>query len=243
MKQLNYHIVNPVVLGNSQKGQDSIIQYTLSNFGTTNKYYIEFGAMDGYMLSNTSYLRENQGWTGLLLEGNHQDFAFVDNPSINLHIEKITRENICELFNKYGAPNDPDFLCIDMDGIDYHIMKSILEGGYRPRTLMIECNVRFEPDESYVLKYDTEWDWDGADWYGVSPMALKKLFNEYDYVPVWIHIDDMVVVRRDVLEEAGFEEPSWDYVYPKSNVPLYNTHYSKSRKFVSELDLEKWEKV
>ena len=55
-------------------GQDSFIQYAFNAFGTTNKYYIEFGAMDGTILSNTSFLRNAQGWNGLLLEGNHQNF-------------------------------------------------------------------------------------------------------------------------------------------------------------------------
>ena len=59
--------------------------------------------------------------------------------------------------------------------------------------LMIECNVRFEPDESYVLKYDTEWDWDGADWYGVSPMALKKLLMNMTMFRSGVILIDMVV--------------------------------------------------
>tara|TARA_B100000902_G_C27034267_1_gene776070 strand:- start:47 stop:775 length:729 start_codon:yes stop_codon:yes gene_type:complete len=242
MQNLQFHNVSPNILGNSQKGQDSFIQYAFNIFGTTNKYYIEFGAMDGTILSNTSFLRTAQGWNGLLLEGNHQNFQYKDNPDINLHIHKLSKENICELFAKYGAPNEPDFLCIDIDGIDYHLMQSIFEGGYRPRVIMIEVNVRFEPDQSYVLKYDTEWDWDGADWYGGSPYAMKKLANQYDYVPVWTHIDDMIMVRKDVLQEAGFNEPDWSYVYPGSNVHLYDTHRVGS-KFVTELNLDKWEEV
>ena len=242
-KTLIYEQVQPITLRDSQKGQDSLIQYTFNSVvGTTNKYYVEFGAMDGYQLSNTSYLRESQGWNGLLLEGNHQDFAFGENPDINLHIRKITKDNICDLFKEFDVPVDHDFLCIDMDGIDYWIMKSILEGGYKPRVIMIETNVRFEPEESYALKYDESWNWDGADWYGASPYAFKKLFNSHDYIPVWIHIDDMIVVRKDVLEENGYQEPDWSYVYPQSNVPLYGGHILPN-KFVSEVDLDKWQEV
>lgn len=240
-KTLIYEQVQPVVLGNSQKGQDSLIQYTFNSVvGTTNKYYVEFGAMDGYQLCNTSYLREHQGWNGLLLEGNSN--VFKDNLDINLHIEKITKDNICNLFKKFDVPIEHDFLCIDMDGVDYWITKAILEGNYRPRVIMVETNVRFEPEESFVLKYDENWIWNGIDWYGGSPYAFKKLFNEHDYVPVWIHIDDMIVVRRDVLEQNGYFEPDWSYVYPKSNVPLYSDHRSHDC-FVSELDLNTWQKI
>lgn len=54
-KKLIYGQIDPVVLGNSQKGQDSLIEFTFNSVvGTTNKYYVEFGALDGYTLSNTS---------------------------------------------------------------------------------------------------------------------------------------------------------------------------------------------
>lgn len=239
-KKFVFETITPQILGNSQKGQDSLIQYTFSTLGTTNKYYVEFGACDGYQLSNTSYLRESQGWTGLLLEG---DDRYAENVNLNLYKRRITKDNICDIFQEFDVPKEHDFLCIDMDGIDYWIMESILKGEYRPRVIMIETNVRFEPEESYVLKYDPNWTWDGIKWYGVSPFALKKMFNQYDYVPVWIHIDDMIVVRKDVLAQSGYSEPDWEYVYPRSNVPLYNDHRGSDGRFVSELNLEEWQEI
>jgi hypothetical protein len=243
-KKLIYEQIQPATLGMSQKGQDSLIDFTFNTMvGTTNKYYIEFGAMDGYQLCNTYYFREHQGWKGLLLEGNHQNFNFTENFDINLHIRRLSKNTICDTFKEFNVPNEPDFLCIDIDGMDYWMVDSILKGCYRPRVIMIECNVRFEPNESCVIKYDENWDWDGADWYGASPYAFKKLFNSYDYVPVWIHIDDMIVIRRDVLEENGYSEPEWSYVYPKSNVALYDGHRLSNGKFVSELNTDKWQKI
>lgn len=239
-KTLIYEQVEPCTLGNSQKGQDSLIDYTFNSVvGTTNKYYVEFGAMDGYMLSNTSYLREQKNWTGLLLDGNP---AYGENPSINLHTRLLSKDNICEIFKEFDVPQSHDFLCVDLDGFDYWIMKSLLEGGYSPRVIMVEVNVRFEPEESMVLKYNPDWTWDGVKWYGASPYAFKKLFNQYDYVPVWIHLDDMIVIRRDVLEENGYQEPDWKYVYPESNAPLYDGHRIGDY-FVSELNLDEWEEV
>lgn len=240
-KKLIYEQVEPVILGNSQKGQDSLIEFTFNTVvGTTNKYYVEFGALNGYTLSNTSYLRENEGWSGLLLEGSPD---YSENPDINLHIRRITKNNICNLFKEFDVPIEHDFLCIDMDGVDYWIMKSILEGGYKPRVIMIETNVRFEPDESYVIKYDENWNWNGIDWYGASPYAFKKLFNSHDYVPVWIHLDDMIVIRKDVLEENGYNEPDWSYVYPHSNAILYDGHRLPDGQFVSELNIDKWQEI
>ena len=240
-KSLIYEQIQPRTLGNSQKGQDTLISYTFDSVvGTTNKYYVEFGACDGYSMSNTSYLRQQKNWTGLLLEGNN---SYQENPDINLHRRFLTKDNICDIFKEFDVPQNHDFLCIDLDGCDYWIMKSILEGGYSPRVIMIRTNVRFEPEESMVLKYDPNWCWDGIKWYGASPYAFKKLFNQHDYVPVWIHLDDMIVIRRDVLEENNYQEPDWEYVYPKSNVPLYETHRMPGREFITEVNLDEWVEV
>ncbi|MDP1614424.1 MAG: hypothetical protein Q8L68_01365 [Methylococcales bacterium] len=121
-------------------------------------------------------------------------------------------------------------------------MQSILEGDYSPRFVMIETNVRFKPYESFCLKYNPNWVWDGVKWCGASPYAFKKLFNLHNYVPVWIHLDDMMVIRRDILENHGYEEPDWSYVYEQSNVPLYNDH-RQGDYFVSELNREEWQEV
>ena len=47
--------------------------------------------------SNTHYLRLHYGWTGLLMDGSHS------NPGINLHMERISPDNIVHLFEKHGA--------------------------------------------------------------------------------------------------------------------------------------------
>ncbi len=233
-KILKYHEVEPIVLGTSQKGQDSFIQYTFEKLGVTNKYYVEFGACDGWRMSNTAYLRVNDHWTGLLLEG---DPGFTENPLINLHNRRITKDNICSIFKEFMVPNSFDFLCIDVDGCDYWMVKSILEGNYSPRVIMIETNVRFEPHESMVLKYNSDWNWncDHTTWYGASPYAFKKLFNANDYIPVWMHLDDMIVVRKDVLQNSGYDEPDWLYVYPQSNAKLYEK--------ISEIKKDEWIEV
>jgi len=71
--RLDYSMVHPnwtenvTPLGKSQKGEDVSLKWTFDNLGTTNKYYVEFGAIDGHQDCNTFYFRENEEWTGLLL--------------------------------------------------------------------------------------------------------------------------------------------------------------------------------
>jgi hypothetical protein len=70
------------------------------------------------------------------------------------------------------------------------------------------------------------------------------MLNARGYTPVYVHVDDMIAIRNDVLTENGFTEPPWEKVYPHSNVPLYNTHNMGGRgQLVTELNLDEWEKV
>lgn len=61
----------------SQYGQD---QYIHENFfsGTENGFFIEFGALDGRLDSNTLFFEEALNWTGLLIEPNPEAFGLLE---------------------------------------------------------------------------------------------------------------------------------------------------------------------
>ena len=235
--KLDLSNIVPKVLGKSQKGQDSFIDYLFEKLGTTNKYYVEFGGVDGVISCNTWYFKNMKGWSGLLLDS---DF---DNPEINLHRRHLTKENICDIFSEFKVPTNLDFLCVDIDGMDYWILKEILSE-YSPRVLMVETNVRFDPYDSKVLKYNPDWRWDGRKWYGASPYAFKKLLNSHGYDPVHIHLDDMLMVRGDVLDESNLEPRRWEDIYHTPNIDLYKDHTGNLNKgIITELDPSEWEEV
>ena len=53
----------------SQAGEEGVLRHIFSAIGTTNRVCVEFGAWDGLHYSNTARFRIEDGWTGLLLEG------------------------------------------------------------------------------------------------------------------------------------------------------------------------------
>jgi len=214
--EINLNSIQPRILGKSQKGQDSYIQHIFDIIGTTNKFYVEFGAADGVGDSNTFYLRETQGWTGLLLD------PYYENQAINLQREFLTQENITEVFQKYSTPKSFDFLSVDVDGNDFWLLKSILSS-YLPRVIMVETNVRFDPQTAIARDYNSNWQWDGWEWYGASPLAFKLLVNHFNYTPIFMHLDDMFIVHNDCLDDSCKHKP-WLDIYPAANVELYNTH-------------------
>ena len=202
--------------GHSQKGQHSYIQKVFEHIGTTNKYYVDIGAYDGRTNSNVYDLKVNDNWYGLMIDNNCAD------PELNLHKHTVTQENICSILKQYSVPYVIDLLCIDIDGMDYWILKSILQH-FSPRVIVIETNTRFGSTENKVMKYDETYSWDGLNWYGCSPHAVKKLVNQHDYTPVYMHYDDMFIIKNSELSEEDKKIP-WKTIYPGPDFELYMGH-------------------
>lgn len=235
MTELDFKNVRAVG-GHSQKGQHSYVKMVFDTIGTTNKYYVDIGAYDGVTNSNVYDLKKRDNWHGLMIDNNLHDI------SLNLHQHSVTRENICPLFAMYGVPTEPDFLCIDIDGMDYWILKEILSQ-YSPRVILIETNIRFSREESMVLKYNPNYAWDGLNWYGCSPLAVKKLANESGYTPVYLHHDDMFIVRDDLLSDAQRNTP-WEEIYLGPDDTLYQGHVKPHHPTpICSPRLEDWEEV
>lgn len=215
MKKINFQNVK-LYEGHSQKKQHCYIKFIFDNIGSTNKYYVDVGAYDGVTNSNVIDLKLHSGWDGLMLDNNLEDNA------LNLHKHSVTKDNICDLFERYNVPKEFDLLSLDIDGMDYWILSVILEK-YSPRLIVVESNVRFLPSESKVLRYREDYCWDGLNWYGASPLAFRKLSNNFDYTPVYILNDDLFIIRNDELSEEDVNKP-WSTVYPKPNIDLYRDH-------------------
>ena len=90
-------------------------------------------------------MRENKNWNiedSLLLDGGHED------PSINLKKVMFWPDNIVQLFREFRVKTHFDLLSVDMDSYDWFILEAILEAGYEPRVIIIECNVMFDLTDS-----------------------------------------------------------------------------------------------
>lgn len=79
-------------------------------------------------------------------------------------------------------PKSFDLLSIDIDFNDYWVWKSIVD--YSPRVVVIEFNSSIPPNESKVVPYDPNAQWDGTNFFGASLLALKHLGLEKGYTLV-----------------------------------------------------------
>jgi len=163
----------------SQNNEDEIIAEIFEKIGTKSKVFVEIGAGDGSEC-NTRALRE-QGWMGVAVDANHAKqpvqkmFVTVDN--ILKILESIPQVGISDTF----PYKDIDFLSIDIDGNDYHLLHSVLQSEHEIRVICIEYNKHFG-DKNIVMGYDENYAWDGVSTdYGASKTALIKLCEQYGY--------------------------------------------------------------
>ena len=187
----------------SQGGEDGVLERIFECIGTTNRYFVEFGAKDGLELSNTAHLRLDKGWKGLLMEG--------EGPVADGVVQEfITAENINSLFAHYNVPESFDLLSIDIDGNDYWVWRALVD--YRPRVIVVEYNIYFQLDDPRTIPYEPGRIWDATGYHGASLAALRKLGCEKGYSLV--HTDswmpNAIFVSSDLLSPEFRDIPIED---------------------------------
>ncbi|TPX47402.1 hypothetical protein SeLEV6574_g02686 [Synchytrium endobioticum] len=200
--QFTYNIGEHELKVFSQNGEDGILHYIFSNIGHGDKYYVEFGTQNG-VECNTRLLYENNGWDGLLMDGDG-----VSSDARVIHNHMITPNNIVEIFQMYNVPKKLSLLSVDIDSFDYWVLKSIMDAEYQPRVIVMEINRNFDINESYTVNSTTPWV---ASRFGFSQKAAKDICNKYGYHMV--HTDrngvNVVCISRITLSEVIQEKTGY----------------------------------
>ncbi len=215
----------------SQNGEDGIIEEIFHRIGTKDRFFVEFG-IDYGQENNTRLLLETQGWKGVWLEGCAQNAErardFFKSLPVNIRNEFITKDNILNIFSDAKIPKAFDLLSIDIDGNDYWIFKSLLEGEFRPRVVAIEFNAKMTPPKRWVMPYDEHYISRQDDLYGASLESLNDLALEFGYSLVGCNSAGVNAFFVNSREAAGKfdglkENASYHYACPKYS-PYYFGH-------------------
>jgi len=186
----------------SQGKQDGIIEYIINNIEIKNKFCVEFGYdsndLTGGYGPNTTNLILNHNWDYLLLDGNN------NNEKIKLHKHFLTKDNICDIFEKYNVPLEPGYISIDVDSTDLWLMNAILQK-YKPSFLSVEFNSNIPIDYAITFPPSDENGWTYDKIYGASLKALNIVGQKYDYTLIYAGIGnisthyDSFFVRNDLI--------------------------------------------
>jgi len=166
----------------SQWGEDGLLQYLTTHVAISHKTFVEFG-VENYTESNTRFLMINNGWSGLVLDGDKKNIDFIKRDPIywrhNLKAVHsfVTRENINQLLEENGIVGEIGLLSIDIDGNDYWVWDAI--SGVDPAIVVVEYNSLFGPDRAVTIPYDPGFMRSKAHYshvyYGASLAALVHL--------------------------------------------------------------------
>ncbi len=208
----------------SPNGEDGIFARLFSMIKTTPmRFCVECGANDG-ITNSLTYLLRNQGWRALLL-----DRSF-DIPSISLHKEFLTAENINALFEKYAVPKSFDLLTIDTGSNDFYLWKA-LDERYCPSVVCIAYNGFHKPEEDKVVQYHPFYCGDDSIYFGASMLALYHLGRSKHYALVYAEESGkhLFFVREDLIKNNALDFKNVNDVQKLYRHPSYEKAQGKQR--------------
>lgn len=200
----------------SQNDEDGIIAEIFRRIGTTSKVFIEIAAGDGN--ENCTALLLGEGWSGLWVECDETNVATIKTSKsaelasgrLQLVSEYVRRENLNRIITSGGFADGVDFLVMDIDSNDYHLLE-VME--LRPRVLCVEYFGKVAPPTHWVMPYEenpTGRAWSSPS--GASLQAYEDLLTPKGYSLVGTGIAGMnAFFVRSELVEGKFEAPFTAY--------------------------------
>jgi len=157
-EQVGFNLLSPTY-------EDGILLYIFSLAGMTNKKCVDLGA--GSIAGSTvANLIINHGFKGLLIDGsskniqlvkeyydNHPETKFFPPQTVSA---MITAENINTLLKENNFVDEIDLLCLDIDGIDYWVLKAI--DAVSPRVMVVEYQDILGPDRAWTIPYKSDFN-------------------------------------------------------------------------------------
>lgn len=204
------------------------LQQVFADLGLEQGYVVDIGAHNGRDRSN-SYPLFFQGWRGLAVECDPFEFARLAQayqvfPQVSIVRRKVTPDNLLPLFRAYEVPHQFDFLSLDIDSYDFHILARLLTE-YRPSFISCEINEVLPPPLRFSIKPTACSDLSQR-FYGQSLTLLDDLARKYDYAIIHMHYMDAFLIDRHYI--SG-EPPSLTELFRtgllEQPVPAYYQSY------------------
>jgi hypothetical protein len=149
----------------SDTNEDGILLCVLAIVGTTDRRCVDIGA--GRIVgSNVANLIVNHGFQALLIDGDQGAIADTQayygghpytkvSPPVAL-CARVTAETVDEILTSHAFTGPLDLLCLDIDGIDYWILRAITV--VQPRVLVVEYQDILGPERSCTIPYLPDFD-------------------------------------------------------------------------------------
>ena len=213
----------------SQSGEDGIIDYLLYSLNIKVPKFVEIGVGD-YQEANTRFLFERTNAKGLIIDCIKQLNQKV---SKNLTLWKgdltviektITESNINSILEKNRFNSNLDLFSLDIDGIDYWIIKSLPSN--ISKVFIAEYNSTFGADLEITVPNIPNFSRTNYHHsnlcFGMSLKALIKLMKSKNFVFVGTSLSriNAFFISKDEIEKINLELPDENNLeeYVDSNI-------------------------
>lgn len=192
----------------SQNKEDGILDYIFKDIGFTNKKGLELCCGSGIQCNLTNLIHNHQldclyfDKSDKKISKGQEYWSDKDHNPIYIN-DYITYDNLETYITDYGFAGDVDILSLDMDGIDYWIMRSLKEY-LHPRVIVLEFQDILGAELSWTVPYKPKFNgWNkyakgGPNYSGASLRAFVNLLDQYDLVGVEEKGFNAFFIRKDV---------------------------------------------
>ncbi len=215
----------------SQDGEEGIIEYLLTLIDRTH-FFIEFGAADGLMCSNTAKFWQLEENHALLIEADHERYKLL----------KSYKSDRIKMFNAYVEELDDfttevaDVCSIDVDGDDYYIFDRIKT---RHSIMVVEYNPTIPPHIEFIGMPERP--------FGSSALSLTNLARRKGYELVACTESNVIFILKKYVKpewitdlDVLFDTRWLNYVM-SSYEGVYHVQKNLPWGAVGEGDLEGWQ--
>jgi hypothetical protein len=188
----------------SQNEEDGLLLALFKRIGATDHRFVEIGCgMNG---GNSGFLAQECGWSGLMVDAKSASIEkvtvrFKGHP-VRTAKQRVTREGVNDLLEKFGFTGELDLLSIDIDGMDYWVWEAV--SACNPRVVAIEYNWLFGAERAVTIPYASEFDLGAIGnrgYRGASLAALVHLGRKKGYRLVATERVNAFFLRNDLAPE------------------------------------------
>jgi hypothetical protein len=229
----------------SQFGEDGIVEEILNRLGEGERRCVEFGAWDGRHYSNTWKLWHDRGWSAILIEGNYEKYAalqeslaaFPEVLALHAMVSWEGEDRLDQLLRRAGVNGRIDVMSIDIDGDDYHVFAAITD--YLPRILLVEFNPTCPPGAVFVQEKGGR--------FGSSATSILRMAESKGYALAACTDTNLILVRQEEFGRLGIPPLELSAILPRDHLTYLMTDYdgvaylSQPPVYMSEVPSGAWQ--
>lgn len=180
--------------------------FALKLFNNQPGYYLDIGCSDGISRSNT-YLLEQMGWKGILLDYNQHDLNKAHNIRKSTH-NTIINLNVTQPFlmektlEQYSCPKIIDYISLDVDECSLLCLNSFPLSSYRFKFLTFEHDIYAGRQDCIDRKFKTP---ELLESFGYTKIIDNVIVNDLPYEDWYVDLSFFDINRfAKLMSKSGW---------------------------------------